>query len=126
MNIANKTGTPLDLHQPRGKFVPPHTFRKYNPSEIGNIQKVLPGFSQSHKRIMFISPRAKEQLVKKIVTTALKGLGNVVGSVSEQDKSFNHDLYISQLGEKAKVVHKDCFKKHEHYKKQFYIGKSKK
>ena len=54
---------------------------------------------------MYVSPRAKEKLANKIVTTALKGLGNVVGSVSEQNKSFDHEEYIRQLGDKAKALH---------------------
>ena len=109
MNIHNLTGTPLDLHQPRGKFVPAPKFTKYKPSEICtrsiNMNKVLPGFSQSHRRVLYVSPGAKEKLANKIVTTALKGLGNVVGSVSEQNKSFDHEEYIRQLGDKAKALH---------------------
>ena len=109
MNIHNLTGTPLDLHQPRGKFVPAPKFTKYKPSEICtrsiNMNKVLPGFSWSHRRVLYVSPRAKEKLANKIVTTALKGLGNVVGSVSEQNKSFDHEEYIRQLGDKAKALH---------------------
>ena len=71
-------------------------------------------------------PELKKKLANKIVTTALKGLGNVVGSVSEQNKSFDHEEFIRQLGDKVKALHESCLKKHQIYKKQFYVSKSKK
>ena len=56
----------------------------------------------------------------------MKNLNQVVGSVLEQDKSFDNEEYIRQMGQRAKAVNEVCLKKHEKYKKQFYIGKTKK
>ena len=130
MVISNRTGTPLDLHLPRGKYVPPPTFKKRVDLDTSllpdiNINKVIPGFSRSHRRVSFISPLAKQQIAKSIVTTALKNLSKVVGSTSEQDKSFDHEEYIKQIGQRVKALNEAYLKKHGKYKKQFYIGKTK-
>ena len=128
MVIPNRTGTPLDLHLLRGKYVPPPTFRKSVDVDLPpgiNINKVIPGFLRSCRRVTFISPLAKQQIAKSIVTMALKNLGNVVCSTSEQNKSFDHEQYIKQMGQRAKAFNEACLKKHEKYKRQFYIGKTK-
>ena len=93
MVIPNRTGTPLDLYLPRGKYVPPPTFRKRVDLDLDtshlpgiDIIKVIPRFLRSCRKVTFISPLAKQQIAKSIVTTALKNLSKVVGSTSEQDK----------------------------------------
>ena len=132
MVIPNRTGTPLDLYLPRGKYVPPPIFRKRVDLDLDtshlpgiNINKVIPRFSRSRRKVTFISPSVKQQIAKSIVTTALKNLGKVVGSTLEQDKSFDHEEYIKQMGQTAKALNEACLKKHEKYKRQFYIGKTK-
>ena len=90
-----------------------------------NINQVISGFLRSCRRVTFISPSVKQQIAKSIVTTALKNLSKVVGSTSEQDKSFDHKEYIKQMGQKAKALNEACLKKCKKYKKQFYIGKTK-
>ena len=130
MVIPNRTGTPLDLHLPRGKYVPPPTFRKRVDLDTSllpgiNINKVIPQFLRSHRRVTFISPLAKQQIAKSIATMALKNLRQVVGSTSEQDKSFDHEEYIKQMGQKAKTLNEACLKKHEKYKNSFTLAKLK-
>ena len=121
MMITQKTHTPLDLHLPQGKYIPPPTFRKNTDFDL---KKVLPGYSRSDRCLTFVSPEAKKQLAKNLVASALKCLGGVVSGVSEQDKSFDQDDYIRSMVQKAKVVHEECLAKHEIYKKQFYVGRS--
>ena len=110
----NKTNTLLDLHLPRGKLIPAPTCQKY----LGpDLAKVLPGYSHSERRLTFVSPTAKQQLTSRIVMTALKGLGGVVGQAAELDASFDKDEYIINMAAKAKQVHDECLKRHDKYKK---------
>ena len=130
MNICNITGTPLDLHQPQRKVCP-------SPPNLQNINQVkyvldlliwikcCQDFYDPTGGSHLYHLELKKNWLTKIVTTALKDLGNVVGSVSEQNKSFDHEEYIRQLGDKAKALHESCLKKHKIYKKQFYVSKSK-
>ena len=55
--FPNKTNTPLDLHVPRGKFIPAPTCQKY---VLPDLAKVLPGYSHSKRRLTFVSPTAKQ------------------------------------------------------------------
>ena len=95
--IPNKTNTLLDLHLPRGKFIPAPTCQKYLGADIA---KVLPGYSYLKRRLTFVSP--KQQLASKIVMTALKGLGGVVEQAAELYASFDKDQYITNMAKKAK------------------------
>ena len=73
---------------------------------------------------MFVSPTAKQRLANRIVTNALKSLGGVVGQAAEVDKSFDKDEYIRTMAAKAKKVQDECLKRHEKYKRQFYVKRS--
>ena len=84
---------------------------------------MLPGYSHSKRRLTFVSPAAK-QLASRIVTNALKGLGGVVGQAAEVDQSFDKDEYIRTMAAKAKKVQDECLKRHEKYKRQFYVERS--
>ena len=64
-----------------------------------------------------MSPAAKQQLTSRIVTTALKGLGGVVGQAAELDPSFDKDEYITNMATKAKQAHDECLKRYDKYKK---------
>ena len=71
-----------------------------------------------------MSPAAKQKLANKIVTTALKNHCGVVGQVSKQHASFDKDEYICNMASKAKQVQDECLKKHEKYKRQFFVHSS--
>ena len=75
-------------------MIPAPTYQKYLGTDIA---KVLPGYSHSKRRLTFVSPAAKQQLTSRIVTTALKGLGGVVGQAAELDPSFDKDEYITNM-----------------------------
>ena len=59
--ITQKIHTPLDLHLPQDKYVPPPTFRKHTDLDL---KKVLLGYSRSHRHLTFVSPGAKTQLTQ--------------------------------------------------------------
>ena len=94
--------TPNDMKKPQGKFIPP-------PPGPGNkrgikpltLQEFLPGYTHSWYHLTIISPSAKQKIAQKIAEKALQNLGKTVAQAAEVNTSFDHDLYIKSLAERA-------------------------
>ena len=67
------------------------------------LQEYIPEYNcpRMRRQLNIISPSAKRLIAQKLVTTALKNLGNTVGMESEMNTSFDHDFYIRDLAARA-------------------------
>ena len=99
--LKEKPGRTLNkLLKPRGWHIPPKSAptKKILPSKnirLGKgpltLQQYIPEYNHPRMRrwLNIISPSAKRLIAQKLVTTALKNLGNMVGIESEMNTSFD-------------------------------------